>query len=90
MLLKCTWKQDASPPKRLEQIILFSFMKADNTQSTAKYEMLIFLFSFIKSKSLIMLMPSQISHREITPTFNAVRCIVKKQQIISMFHFWMS
>lgn len=37
-------------------------MEADDTQSTAKCEeMPIFLFSFIKSKSLIMLMPSQIT-----------------------------
>lgn len=27
---------------------------------------------------------------QIAPTFNAGRCIVTKQEIINMFHFWMS
>lgn len=33
---------------------------------------------------------SNYSLPQIAPTFNAGRCIVTKQEIINMFHFWMS
>lgn len=59
MLLKCSWTQDAEGTRADYSFLL---MEADDTQSAAKREeMPIFLFSFVKSKSLIMLMPSQIT-----------------------------
>lgn len=80
-----------------KQIILYDYFllkpKTHRALSKVLQKMVIILRVIIVHQVQMLHHANALSnycHHKIMPTLNAGRCVVKKQQIISMFHFWMS
>lgn len=90
MLLKRTWKADAVFLKRREQIFLFPRGGRLRKEWGDTGIIIIYLFLALIHQVQKLNHANALSnycHGERTPTFNAVGFIVKRQQIISAFHF---